>query len=61
MCDQRFSKRTTFSYLEEIANLFFNQNSTKINTVIRPFSLIEFGKIIFFQELINFFLYQRFS
>lgn len=44
MCDQSFSKRTTFSYLEEIANQFYAEYGTKINTVARPYSFIEFGK-----------------
>jgi vesicle transport protein SEC22 len=46
MCDQQFSKRTTFSYLEEIASQFFNEYGTKVNTVARPYSFIEFGMMM---------------
>ncbi len=42
MCDQQFSKRTAFSYLEELATQFYNEYGTKINTVARPYSFIEF-------------------
>ena len=51
MCDHQFSKRTAFSYLEEIANQFFNEYGTKINTVARPYSFIEFGNILVFLDL----------
>ena len=43
MCDHQFSKRTTFSYLEEIASQFYIEYGSKINTVARPYSFIEFG------------------
>lgn len=52
MCDHQFSKRTAFSYLEEIANQFFNEYGTKINTVARPYSFIEFGNILVFLRFI---------
>ena len=42
MCDQQFSKRTAFSYLEELASQFSADYGHKINTVARPYSFIEF-------------------
>lgn len=42
MCDQQFSKRTAFSYLEELAAQFSADYGHKINTVARPYSFIEF-------------------
>ena len=44
MCDAEFSKRTAFSYLEELASQFFADYGNKINSVARPYSFIEFGK-----------------
>ena len=47
MCDQQFSKRTAFSYLEDLASQFYAEYGTKINTVARPYSFIEFGNYFF--------------
>lgn len=47
MCDLQFSKRTAFSYLEELSNQFFNEYGTKIHTVARPYSFIEFGNFYY--------------
>jgi vesicle transport protein SEC22 len=44
MCDQQFSRRTAFSYLEDLANQFYAEYGNKIQTVARPYSFIEFGK-----------------
>ena len=42
MCDQTFSKRTAFSYLEDLATQFNAEYGTKVQTVARPYSFIEF-------------------
>lgn len=42
MCDQEFSKRTAFSYLEELASQFSADYGNRVNTVARPYSFIEF-------------------
>jgi vesicle transport protein SEC22 len=42
MCDQSFSKRTAFSYLEDLATQFNAEYGSKIQTVARPYSFIEF-------------------
>ena len=42
MCDQQFSRRTAFSYLEDLANQFYAEYGNKIQTVARPYSFIEF-------------------
>ena len=44
MCDNQFSKRTAFSYLEELASQFYADYGTRVATVARPYSFIEFGK-----------------
>ena len=43
MCDHEFSKRTAFSYLEELASQFSADYGNRVNTVARPYSFIEFG------------------
>ncbi len=43
MCDQSFSKRTAFSYLEDLATQFNAEYGSKVQTVARPYSFIEFG------------------
>ena len=48
MCDQSFSKRTAFSYLEDLAAQFNAEYGSKIQTVARPYSFIEFGKMDFY-------------
>lgn len=42
MCDHEFSKRTAFSYLEELASQFSADYGNRVNTVARPYSFIEF-------------------
>jgi len=42
LCDKAFSKRLAFSYLEDIQNEFSSQYGTKLDTVSRPYSFIEF-------------------
>ena len=44
MCEREFSKRTAFSYLEELSSQFYADYGNKINSVARPYSFIEFGK-----------------
>ncbi|XP_014286867.1 vesicle-trafficking protein SEC22b [Halyomorpha halys] len=46
LCERNFSKRIAFSYLEDIAQEFYSQYGRKINTVSRPYSLIEFDTYI---------------
>lgn len=46
MCDHNFSKRTAFSYLEELATHFFSEYGNKVQTVSRPYSFIEFDNQI---------------
>jgi vesicle transport protein SEC22 len=46
MCDQQFSRRTAFSYLEDLANQFNAEYGNKIQTVARPYSFIEFGNYL---------------
>ncbi len=43
MCDKQFSKRTAFSYLDDLAQEFYIEFGSKIHTVARPYSFIEFG------------------
>ena len=45
MCDKQFSKRTAFSYLDDLAQEFYAEYGSKIHNVTRPYSFIEFGKI----------------
>jgi len=42
LCDQNFSKRLTFSYLEDIQQEFSSQYGGRLDTVSRPYSFIEF-------------------
>lgn len=46
MCDKNFSRRTAFSYLEELAQEFFNSYGNKMHSVHRPYSFIEFDTFI---------------
>ncbi len=48
MCDQHFSKRTAFSYLEDLATQFYSEYGTKIQSVARPYSFIEFGLLCYY-------------
>ncbi|RWS30004.1 vesicle-trafficking protein SEC22b-like protein [Leptotrombidium deliense] len=42
MCEKTFSKRLAFSYLEDLQGEFVNQYGSRVNTVNRPYSFIEF-------------------
>lgn len=46
MCDKAFSKRTAFSYLEDLSQEFYSEYGSRIHTVARPYSFIEFDKTI---------------
>ena len=66
LCERHYSKRTAYSYLEDIAQEFHNQYGKRVNTVTRPYTFIEFGmlfvilmRLLFFVN-INFMLYYFF-
>ncbi|XP_013187943.1 vesicle-trafficking protein SEC22b-B [Amyelois transitella] len=42
LCERNYSKRLAFSYLEEIAQEFYQQYGKRVNTVTRPYTFIEF-------------------
>ncbi|KAK0050819.1 vesicle-trafficking protein SEC22b-like [Biomphalaria glabrata] len=42
LCEKTFSKRLAFSYLEDLQNEFISQYGSKLDTVSRPYSFIEF-------------------
>ncbi|XP_014669564.1 PREDICTED: vesicle-trafficking protein SEC22b-like isoform X2 [Priapulus caudatus] len=46
LCDQNFSKRVAFSYLEDLRNEFDQQHGSKVQSVARPYSFIEFDTYI---------------
>ncbi|ODN00998.1 Vesicle-trafficking protein SEC22b-B [Orchesella cincta] len=46
LCDKNFSKRLSFSYLEDLAQEFTAQNGKKIQSVSRPYFFIEFDTYI---------------
>jgi len=46
LCDRHFSKKTAFTFLEDIAGEFHSQYGHKINTATRPYSFIEFDTYI---------------
>jgi len=46
LCDRQFSKKTAFSFLEDLAGEFHSQYGHKINTATRPYSFIEFDTYI---------------
>ena len=46
LCDRNFSKKTAFSFLEDLAGEFHSQYGHKINTATRPYSFIEFDTYI---------------
>jgi vesicle transport protein SEC22 len=48
LCDKSFSKRLAFQYLEDLQTEFSSQYSTRVETVSRPYSFIEFGRCAFF-------------
>jgi vesicle transport protein SEC22 len=46
LCEKTFSKRQAFSYLEDLQTEFAMQYGSKIDTVSRPYSFIEFDTFI---------------
>jgi len=46
LCENSFSKRQAFAYLEELQTEFAMQYGHKIGTVSRPYSFIEFGEYV---------------
>jgi vesicle transport protein SEC22 len=44
LAEKIYSRRLAFSYLEDLAQEFHSQYGKKVNTVTRPYSLIEFGE-----------------
>ncbi|CAG5129708.1 unnamed protein product [Candidula unifasciata] len=42
LCEKTFSKRLAFSYLEDLQNEFNSQYGSRLDTVSRPYSFIEF-------------------
>ena len=46
LCDRQFSRKTAFSFLEDLAAEFHSQYGHKINTATRPYSFIEFDTYI---------------
>lgn len=45
LCEKNFSKRSAFSFLEDIAAEFNRLYGRQVSTVSRPYTLIEFGKL----------------
>lgn len=46
MCDKMYSKRSAFTYLEDLALEFHKNYGRKVNTVTRPYAFIEFDVYI---------------
>ncbi|XP_033228252.1 vesicle-trafficking protein SEC22b-B [Belonocnema kinseyi] len=46
LCEQNYSKRVAYSYLEDIAQEFHAQYGRRVNTVTRPYTFIEFDTYI---------------
>ena len=44
LCEQSFSKRLAYSFLEDLQTEFSSNYGSKVETVSRPYSFIEFGK-----------------
>ncbi|BFZ05843.1 hypothetical protein BsWGS_08882 [Bradybaena similaris] len=42
LCDKTFSKRLAFTYLEDVQHEFSSQYGSRVDTVSRPYSFIEF-------------------
>ena len=57
LCEQGYSKKSAFTYLEDIAREFGQQYGHQVAASKRPYSFIEFGE--FFTTLIIFFIIQR--
>ena len=46
LTDRQFSKKSAFSFLEDLSQEFYGQYGHKINTATRPYSFIEFDTYI---------------
>ena len=46
LCEQSYSKKLAFSFLEDLAQEFSSLYGKKVQSVNRPYSFIEFGNII---------------
>ena len=46
LCETAFPKKLAFAYLEDLHSEFDEQHGKKVPTVSRPYSFIEFGKIL---------------
>lgn len=46
MCDKMYSKRSAFTYLEDLSQEFHKNYGRKVNTVTRPYAFIEFDVYI---------------
>lgn len=46
LCEKNFSKRSAFSFLEDIAAEFNRLYGRLVSTVSRPYTLIEFGNLL---------------
>ena len=46
LTERQFSKKTAYSFLEDLAGEFHSQYGHKINTATRPYSFIEFDTYI---------------
>lgn len=52
LCEKNFSKRSAFSFLEDIAAEFNRIYGRQVSTVSRPYTLIEFGNYFILYILI---------
>jgi len=46
LCDRAFSKKLSFTYLEDLQTEFMTQYGSRVDTVSRPYSFIEFDTYI---------------
>jgi vesicle transport protein SEC22 len=46
LCEQNFPRKTAFSFLEDVATEFLNQNATRVDAVSRPYHFLEFDSYI---------------
>ena len=51
LTEKSFSKRLAFTYLEDLQTEFSSQYGGKVDTVSRPYSFIQFGKILHVKNL----------
>ena len=45
LCERGFSKKTAFTFLEEMSSEFMSQHGQKVPQATRPYSCIEFGEL----------------